>query len=110
MMAARVIGPICFILLVVFSDPGPAGLAGRILAATLSLWISALAITLIYNTRHALSSPASVPGRVSGGLPAYLNWTQGGTSSKLVGSSASTRPLKSVTAARKARVARRHSP
>jgi hypothetical membrane protein len=63
MMAARVIGPICFILLVVFSDSGPAGLAERILAATLSLWVSALAITLIYNTRHALSSPASVPGR-----------------------------------------------
>jgi hypothetical protein len=62
MMAARVIGPICFILLVVFSDPGPAGLAGRILAATLSLWISALAITLIYNTRHALSSRRAFPG------------------------------------------------
>ena len=63
MMAARVIGPICFILLVVFSNSGPAGLAERILAATLSLWIGALAITLIYNTRHALSSPASVPGQ-----------------------------------------------
>ena len=63
MMAARVIGPICFILLVAFSNSGPAGLAERILAATLSLWISALAITLIYNTRHALSSPTSVPGR-----------------------------------------------
>ena len=42
--------------------PGPAGLAGRILAATLSLWISALAITLIYNTRHALSSRRAFPG------------------------------------------------
>jgi len=62
MMAARVIGPICFILLVVFSDSGPAGLVERILAATLSLWIGALAITLIHNTRHALSSPTSVPG------------------------------------------------
>jgi hypothetical membrane protein len=59
MMAARVIGPICFILLAVFSNSGPAGLAERILAATLSLWISALAITLISNTRHALSSPPS---------------------------------------------------
>jgi hypothetical membrane protein len=58
MMAARVIGPICFILLAVFSNSGPAGLAERILAATLSLWIGALAITLIYNTRHALSSPS----------------------------------------------------
>lgn len=63
MMAARVIGPSCFILLVVFSNSGPAGLAERILAATLSLWIGALAITLTYNTRHALSSPTSVPGR-----------------------------------------------
>ena len=62
MMAARVIGPICFILLAVFSNSGPAGLAERILAATLSLWIGALAITLIYNTRHALSNPTSVPG------------------------------------------------
>src|ERR1700689_977546 len=62
MMAARVIGPICFILLVVFSNSGPAGLAERILAATLSLWISALAITLIRNNRrHALSSPTSGP-------------------------------------------------
>jgi hypothetical membrane protein len=59
MMAARVIGPICFILLVVFSNSGPAGLVERILAATLSLWISALAITLIHNTRHALSNPPS---------------------------------------------------
>lgn len=56
MMAARVVGPICFILLVVFSNSGPAGLAERILAATLSLWIGALAITLIYNTRHAQPS------------------------------------------------------
>jgi hypothetical membrane protein len=63
MMAARVIGPGCFILLVVFSDSGPAGLVERILAATLSLWIGALAITLICNTRHALSRPRSVPGR-----------------------------------------------
>jgi hypothetical membrane protein len=47
MMAARVIGPICFILLVVFSNSGPGGLVERILAATLSLWIGALAITLI---------------------------------------------------------------
>jgi hypothetical membrane protein len=63
MTAARVIGPVCLVLLVLFSDSGPAGLAERILAATLSLWISALAITLICNTRHALRSPASIPGR-----------------------------------------------
>lgn len=56
MMAARVVGPICFILLAVFSNSGPAGLAERILAATLSLWIGALAITLIYNTCHAQPS------------------------------------------------------
>jgi hypothetical membrane protein len=84
MMAARIIGPICFILLVVFSDSGPAGLAERILAATLFLWISALAITLIYNTRHALSSPTSVPGR-STAQQAEQRTTPDAGSSKLTG-------------------------
>jgi hypothetical protein len=61
MIAARVTGPICFILLAAFSNSGPQGLVERILAATLSLWIGALAITLISNTRHARAGPISVP-------------------------------------------------
>ena len=84
MMAARVIGPICFILLVVFSNSGPAGLVERILAATLSLWISALAITLIHNTRHALGSPTTVPGG-STTQQAHQGTTPNASSSKLTG-------------------------
>jgi hypothetical membrane protein len=58
MMAAGVISPICFILLAVFSTSGPAGLVERILAATISLWIGALAITLIYQHPPYPARPA----------------------------------------------------
>jgi hypothetical membrane protein len=61
MITARVIGPVFFILLVAFSNSGPEGLAERILAATLSLWVGALAITLVSNTRQARAGPANVP-------------------------------------------------
>jgi Protein of unknown function (DUF998) len=64
MIAARVIGPVCFILLAMFSNSGPAGLVERTLAATLSLWISALAITLIYHARHALIAGQRYKNRI----------------------------------------------
>jgi hypothetical protein len=60
MIAARVISPACFIMLAVFSNSGPAGLAERLLAATLSLWIGALALQLIRNARR--SRPARRAG------------------------------------------------
>ncbi|MGO8887279.1 MAG: DUF998 domain-containing protein [Streptosporangiaceae bacterium] len=53
MLAARVICPLCFILLSVSSLTGTAeGLMERILTASCVLWISALAITLIVVSRH----------------------------------------------------------
>jgi hypothetical protein len=52
-VAARIAGPARFILLAVFTNSGPAGLAERLRAATLSLWIGALAVTLIRTTHRS---------------------------------------------------------
>jgi hypothetical protein len=60
MITARITGPACFILLAVFTNSGPAGPAERLLAATLSLWIGALAVTLIRTTHR--SRPARPAG------------------------------------------------
>lgn len=57
MMAGGVIGSVCFILLAVFSNSGPAGLVERILAASISLWVGALAITLISRGRTRRDGP-----------------------------------------------------
>jgi hypothetical membrane protein len=63
MLAARVIGPLCFVLLALFSNAGPAGLTERVLAATLSLWIAALAITLIRSTDRVSQAAPPFPRR-----------------------------------------------
>jgi hypothetical protein len=72
MMAARVLGPVLFVLLAASSTMAsmPAnGLIERLLVSTLVLWTSALAINLIVTSRRAgvpgalvLTAPAAVPG------------------------------------------------
>jgi hypothetical protein len=59
MVAARVICPVAWILLAVSSNlPGmPAvGLIERVLAVSCSLWVGALAVTLIIQSRHTGSA------------------------------------------------------
>ena len=63
MMAARVIGPVCFLLLGISSSVGSAeGLTERILATSCVLWICVLAITLIIVSRHARALAVSRTG------------------------------------------------
>ena len=53
MMAARILGPVCFVLLGVSSSLASrpaAGLIERVLANTCVLWLAALAIALIVNS------------------------------------------------------------
>lgn len=59
MTAARVICPLCFILLSIASLTGTAeGLAERVLATSCVLWISSLAVTLIIVSRRTCALPA----------------------------------------------------
>lgn len=54
MMAARILGPLCFVAMAIASSVvSVQGLAERILATVCVAWVAALAITLITNTRHA---------------------------------------------------------
>ncbi len=72
MMAARVLGPVCFVLLAASSSMAsmPAnGLIERLLVSTTVLWTSALALNLIVASRRAgvpgarvLTVPGAVPG------------------------------------------------
>jgi hypothetical protein len=63
MIAARVTGPACFLLLAISSDAGTAqGLMERILATSCVLWMSALAVTLISVSRHTRSPAVSRTG------------------------------------------------
>jgi hypothetical protein len=63
MIAARVTGPACFLLLAISSDAGTAqGLMERILATSCVLWMSALAVTLISVSRHERSPAESRTG------------------------------------------------
>jgi len=53
MMAARIVGPICWILLGISSSLGYAeGLMERILVTVCVLWMGALAVTLLSVSRH----------------------------------------------------------
>jgi hypothetical protein len=64
MMAARVIGPACCLLLGISSSVGSVeGLMERILATSCVLWICVLAITLISVSRHARALAAAAPAR-----------------------------------------------
>ena len=66
MIAARVICPVCFFLLGIASMAGRAeGLAERIMATSLVLWISALAITLITVSLRAQAYPVSDTGTIA---------------------------------------------
>jgi hypothetical protein len=63
LLAATVIGPILYVLLAILSNEAsmPAlGLIERLLATTCSLWISALAINLIIESRREPSKPATI--------------------------------------------------
>lgn len=63
MVAARVTGPACFLLLAISSNADTAqGLMERILATSCVLWMGALAVTLIFVSRHARPPPASRTG------------------------------------------------
>jgi hypothetical protein len=58
MIAARVTGPACFLLLSISSDTGTAeGLTERILATSCVLWMSTLAATLISVSRQSPAPP-----------------------------------------------------
>jgi hypothetical protein len=62
MIAARVTGPACFLLLAISSDTDTAeGLTERRLA-TCVLWMGALAVTLIFVSRHARTPAVSRTG------------------------------------------------
>jgi hypothetical protein len=63
MIAARVTGPACFLLLAISSGTDTAqGLTERILATSCVLWMSALAVRLICVSRHARPLAASRTG------------------------------------------------
>jgi hypothetical protein len=63
MIAARVTGPACFLLLAISSDADTAqGLTERILATSCVLWMSTLAVTLISVSRHARPPAVSRTG------------------------------------------------
>jgi hypothetical membrane protein len=54
MMAARILGPLCFVAMAISSSVvSVQGLAERILVTVCVAWVVALALTLIANTRHA---------------------------------------------------------
>ena len=64
MIAARVTGPACFLLLAISSNTGTAqGLMERILATNCVLWMSTLAATLISVSRRAPAPPQAAPTR-----------------------------------------------
>gem|GEM_PF-1816219 len=63
MLAARVISPVCFLLLGISSSAGYAeGLMERILATACVLWIGVLSMTLICVSRHPLALPVGGTG------------------------------------------------
>ena len=63
MLAARVIGPACFLFLGISSSAGVAeGLVERVLATSCALWTCLLATTLISVSRHARALPVSCTG------------------------------------------------
>jgi hypothetical protein len=63
MMAARITGPVCFLLLEISSSAGSAeGLTERILATSCVLWICVLAVTSISVSRHARALALSRTG------------------------------------------------
>jgi hypothetical protein len=63
MIAARVTGPVCFLLLAISSNTDTAqGLTERILATSCVLWMGALAVTLIFVSRHARTPAVSRTG------------------------------------------------
>ena len=63
MLAARVIGPVCFLFLGISSSTGVAeGLVERVLATSCTLWVGLLATTLISVARPARALPVSPPG------------------------------------------------
>jgi hypothetical protein len=69
MMAARILGPVCFVLLGVSSSLASrpaAGLIERVLATTCVLWLAALAIALIVNSGPGPYRSASATGRIRG--------------------------------------------